>query len=291
MRWELERDLRAFDASVRPLLEARIENNVPATVLAAVLRGQFGSARPVLAMGFDENGTVAAAALRAPPWLMLCTPIGPDDAGALLDLWLQHDPDLPGVNALRDTAGTVAAAWTRRTGGSDRPRTAMAMHSLSAVMDPPRPAPGRLVTATEADRDLSIAWWEGFVADSHVIDTGAEARAAMIEYRIAQGHMFLWQDDGRPVSMVAINPPTAGVVRIGPVYTPAQERGRGYASSAVAAVSRLGLDRGAHTCMLFTDVANPTSNKIYADVGYRRIAEWEERVFTPAPGRAIHAAA
>jgi uncharacterized protein len=80
----------------------------------------------------------------------------------------------------------------------------------------------------------------------------------------------------------------AGVIRIGPVYTPADDRGRGYASSAVAAVSRLGLDGGAHTCMLYTDLANPTSNKIYADVGYRRIAAWEERVFIPpAPDTVI----
>jgi predicted GNAT family acetyltransferase len=28
--------------------------------------------------------------------------------------------------------------------------------------------------------------------------------------------------------------------------------------------------------MLFTDLANRTSNKIYAEVGYRRCADWEE---------------
>jgi len=28
--------------------------------------------------------------------------------------------------------------------------------------------------------------------------------------------------------------------------------------------------------MLFTDLANPTSNKIYAEVGYRRVGDWEE---------------
>ena len=32
-------------------------------------------------------------------------------------------------------------------------------------------------------------------------------------------------------------------------------------------------------CMLFTDLSNPTSNKIYAEVGYRRIADWEEYAF------------
>jgi predicted GNAT family acetyltransferase len=140
------------------------------------------------------------------------------------------------------------------------------------------------VAATKGDRDLALRWWDGFVADSHVIDGGPETRASNVDFRIAQGHLFLWQDEGRPVSMVAMNPAVAGVIRIGPVYTPDEARRRGYASSAVAAISRLGLDAGAHTCMLYTDLANPTSNKIYADVGYRRFAEWEERVFTPRRG-------
>jgi predicted GNAT family acetyltransferase len=34
--------------------------------------------------------------------------------------------------------------------------------------------------------------------------------------------------------------------------------------------------------MLFTDLANATSNKIYATVGFRRFADWEEYTFLPA---------
>jgi predicted GNAT family acetyltransferase len=68
----------------------------------------------------------------------------------------------------------------------------------------------------------------------------------------------------------------AGVPRIGPVYTPPEHRNRGYASSVVAALSRRLFDEGAREVVLFTDLANPTSNKIYADVGYRRVADWEQ---------------
>jgi predicted GNAT family acetyltransferase len=280
MRWELESDLGAFEARVRPLLEAHIENNVVATVLAGTVQGQFQLSPPVLAVGVEGGGAVVAAALRTAPWPMLCTPVDPDDGAALVELWLQHDPELSGINALLDTARSVAGAWARRTGGSEHCRTAMAMHSLTTVVDSPRPGPGQLVTATEADRDLALTWWDEFVAESHVIDAGPEARAATVDFRISQGHLFLWHDEGQPVSMVSTNPAVAGVVRIGPVYTPPGARRRGYASSAVAEVSRHALGTGAHTCMLYTDLANPTSNKIYADVGYRRIAEWEERVFT-----------
>ena len=280
MRWELEPDLPAFGARVRPLLEAHIENNVVATVLTGMLQGQFQASPPVLAVGLDDGGAVAAAALRTAPWPMLSTSIAAADADALVDLWLDRDPHMPGINALLDTARSVADAWARRSGGTHRCRTAMAMHSLAAVVDPPRPGPGTLVAATQADRDLTLRWWDDFVAESDVIDAGPESRVATVDFRIAQGHLFLWMDDARAVSMVSTNPAVAGVVRIGPVYTPPQARRRGYASAAVAAVSRHALDGGAHTCMLYTDLANPTSNKIYADVGYRRIAEWEERVFT-----------
>ncbi len=71
------------------------------------------------------------------------------------------------------------------------------------------------------------------------------------------------------------------------MYTPPAGRSRGYASSAVAALSRAVLDAGARRCMLYTDLANPTSNRIYAAIGYRRVAEWEEIAFA----RGAHAAA
>ena len=280
MRWELEPDLAAFAARVRPLLETNILNNVVATVVAGTVQGQLRMSPPVLAVGVGDDGAVQAAALRTAPWPMLCTPVDPDDAETLVDLWLEYDRELPGINALLDTARSVGSAWSRRTGGSEHCRTAMAMHSLSAVVEPPRPGAGQLVPATEADRDLALSWWSDFVDESHVIDGGPETRAATVDFRIAAGHLFLWRDRGESVSLVSTNPAVAGVVRIGPVYTPPEARRRGYASSAVAAVSQDALDAGAHTCMLYTDLANPTSNKIYADVGYRRIAEWEERVFT-----------
>jgi RimJ/RimL family protein N-acetyltransferase len=280
MRWVLEPDLVAFEARVRPLLEARIENNVVATVLSGVGEGDFPIALPVLALGLDERDAVAAAAMRTAPWPMLCTGLAPGQAEELLAVWLDRDPELLGVSAPLDTAHAVAAAWARRTGGTARCRTAMAMHSLTTVVDPPRPGPGRLVPATEADRELVLRWWSEFVVESHVVDAGPDSRVIAVNARIAHRRLWLWEDNGAPVAMVAVNPAVAGVVRIGPVYTPPDARRRGYASSAVAAVSREALRSGAHTCMLFTDLSNPTSNKIYADVGYRRFGEWEETEFT-----------
>jgi predicted GNAT family acetyltransferase len=62
------------------------------------------------------------------------------------------------------------------------------------------------------------------------------------------------------------------VARIGPVYTPPEYRGHGYGSAVTAAATAAVLAAGA-VPVLYTDLANPTSNKIYQAIGYRAVAD------------------
>jgi predicted GNAT family acetyltransferase len=64
------------------------------------------------------------------------------------------------------------------------------------------------------------------------------------------------------------------------VYTPPAERRRGYAAAAVAEVSRRLLDQGARVC-LFTDQANPTSNALYARLGYEPVVDMANLLVVP----------
>ena len=68
-------------------------------------------------------------------------------------------------------------------------------------------------------------------------------------------------------------------IRVGPVYTPPEQRGRGYASNLVAEVSQLQLDAGRTFVFLFTDLANPTANKIYQAIGYEPVNDVDEYDF------------
>jgi predicted GNAT family acetyltransferase len=153
------------------------------------------------------------------------------------------------------------------------------MHICDEVVDPPRPAPGHLRAAGPSERGLLIAWEQAFALEAGV--EGGGNPGATVDARLAHGAKHVWVDR-EPVATVAVSPTIAGAARIGPVYTPPQQRRRGYASSAVAAVARNILARDADRCMLFTDLANPTSNKIYAAVGFRRRGDWEEHTLTPA---------
>ena len=271
----ITRDADEFERSAWAFLAPRLEHNVPATILVNILAGRFAGARPVFAYGSDEHGSVCLAALRTHPWPLLCSELDAASAQALLDVWLVEDPDLPGVSALPGTARAIAAVWRQRTGGRTRVRMSEAMHALESVTDPPRPAAGELRVALPEDRPLLLDWISDFMLEAGV--AGAAQAEAMIDSRL----MLVW-DDGRPVSLVGVTAAVSGVVRIGPVYTPPRWRRRGYAGTAVAAASRRALSQGASRCMLFTDLANPTSNKIYAEIGYRRFADWEELVFEPA---------
>lgn len=273
MRLALIRDPDEFAARTARLLADSLECNVLATVLMAVRQGAHRDPPPIFAVGVNSRDEVAFAAMRTPPFPMLTSPLGPGDPEPLIELWLRADPDVAGISGVPDTARRLAAAWEKRTGGTSRRTFSEGMHVLEEVRDPPVPAPGALRLARAGERDVLVAWVREFVEEAGLI--GAAQADAMVDARLRQQGLLLW-DDGQPVSLVGVNPAVSGVVRIGPVYTPPALRRRGYAGSAVAAASRRALDSGARRCMLFTDLANPTSNKIYVEVGYRRCGDWEE---------------
>ncbi len=87
--------------------------------------------------------------------------------------------------------------------------------------------------------------------------------------RVAQGGYLLWED-GEPVSMAGFRT-AVGVGRVGPVWTPPDRRGKGYAAAVTRAATRAILDVGA-VAVLYTDLANPTSNGVYRRLGYRMVA-------------------
>jgi len=273
MRFTVTRDVERFAELTEDFLARALERNVMATVLSNVRRDPRAFGEPLLAYALDAKEEVCAAALRTPPWPLLVGDLPDSAAEPLMGAWLEADADVAAVNGPAESSRAVASAWRHRTGGSSRCRISEAMHILDRVREPERHPPGTLRLATPADVDLLGTWEEAFSLEAGVGVGGAARRT--VQARLERGGQFVW-DDGSPHSMLGVSPSIAGIVRIGPVYTPPEYRGRGYASSAVACAARDALQDGAHRCMLFTDLANPTSNKIYAAVGFRRMADWEE---------------
>ena len=237
----------------------------------------------------QNASTVTGAAMRTatfapyPPFLL---PMPQEAAVALARALHERGEEVLGLNGARPAADLCAAELARLGGGQVQVSLHTRLHELGELVWP-APVPGRLRAATEEDVDLALDWFGAFMGDADEQagrPRGASAhevpdRAEMLR-RIRTGGLWFWVDGaGERVHLSGVSQPAFGVARVGPVYTPPAQRGRGWASNAVARISRRIQDGGARVC-LYTDQANPTSNKIYTALGYQPVADMANLVIT-----------
>jgi GNAT superfamily N-acetyltransferase len=184
----------------------------------------------------------------------------------------------PEIGGPEPASGTVAERYAELTGTRRNLGMAQRLYQLDAVRAPVG-VPGRLREATAADEPLLVGWAAGFHAEVFG-GTGADPARPLRQRLRTGGLVYLWQVGDRPVAMNWISPPVSGVVRVSGVYTPPDRRGHGYASALVATTSQHALDAGATACCLYTDLANPVSNRIYQHIGYRPTAAMNSWLLT-----------
>ncbi len=231
----------------------------------------------------DEEGGVAGTAMRtAPfePYPMFVLPM-PEPAAVELARALHDRGEHPGgVNGALPAAAVIAEETARLHGQRAVVDQHTRLHECREVLLP-SPVEGNLRRAARADAELCLDWYRRFGAEADEQAGRTEAAAGHGEHvtlteihgRIATGSIWLLESpDGEVVHLTARNPPAFGVSRIGPVYTPKEHRGRGYAAYVVAELTRAALADGVRMC-LFTDQANPVSNKVYERIGYRPVVD------------------
>ncbi|HEY2794802.1 MAG TPA: GNAT family N-acetyltransferase, partial [Micromonosporaceae bacterium] len=184
---------------------------------------------------------------------------------------------LPTCDGPRDEARAFGERYAAATGCGWETRMDQRLLVLRDVI-PPRPAPGRCRPATMADADLIVAWAREFTAEAIPGQPPMEPEAVRRRLAVPET-VWLWDVDDQPRSLCWQSPPAAGIVRVSLVYTPPGQRGHGYAGANVGAVTRTALDSGAAACMLYTDRANPTSNRVYEAIGYSYFGDAAEIEF------------
>ena len=272
MRGTRDEDVREFRARAGPLLAAdEVRHSVPLGVLATIEDDPERYAEHHLWLAEDDDGKVAACAFMTPPFRLL--PMGgPAGFDELVEVVRADPVSVPGVSGFVPEVDRFAERWVAATGAATRIDMEMRVYTADAVT-PPAAAPGGMRVATEADRVLLTEWAHAFAAETGLTE-GPEEIARSVVGRIgADPGIVLWEDDGIPVTLAGAVQSSPGIARVGPVYTPPEHRRRGYATSLVAEWTAELLRRGAERCMLFTDLANPTSNSIYQAVGYRPVGE------------------
>ena len=216
----------------------------------------------------EHGGHVICAAVHTPPFnLVIAQPVIESAIPALADAVIGSDVALPGVTRATPEADAFARAWTARAGVMPERRRRQRIYRLTQVR-PVSGASGRARQVTETDRPLLISWIEAFAKEAlgeNQSPANGAARVVDARLRHGAGGFLLWEDD-EPVSLAGWGGKTPNGIRLGPVYTPPERRRREYASTAAVSAERLAAGR--QFCFLYTDLDNPTSNKIYTNIGY-----------------------
>jgi GNAT superfamily N-acetyltransferase len=287
-------ELRFFDDPV-PFLDVAADHLAAQPVVSTVVSGVANRIASDLDAGIPwpagvprwfavvlEGEEVVGAAMRTatfgsfPAFLL---PMGEDAARQLARVLIERGEPLSSANGALPAVQVFCDEMAAHTGGTTRVGQHTRLFELGDLVEPD-PTEGRLRPAVPEEQPLILSWYAAFMTDADEQagrepgDTPHETPTPeAMTRRIEGGRIFVWEDaSGEPVHVTAASQPSYGVSRIGPVYTPRDHRGRGFASNAVAQVSRLLRDSGEQAC-LFTDQANPTSNAIYEAIGYRRVVD------------------
>ncbi|MEO6577875.1 MAG: GNAT family N-acetyltransferase [Candidatus Limnocylindria bacterium] len=274
-----------FLATASPFLEAHeAENNLILGIASAIhaTPGVFEE-RPTFATAVDDDGQVMAATLRTPPHNQVLSWTDVPATSATLADALQDQP-LPGLLGPTAAAAAFVEEWTRITGQPAHLEVAERIFRLARVVPPERPASGGWRVIEERDRDLIAAWVLAFSEEAVPESPPIPDPMAVADRWVAQvGRIgYVWESSGRVASFVGASGQTPNGIRIAPVYTPPEQRHRGYASALTAAASQDQLDRGRRFVFLFTDLSNPTSNKIYRAIGYEPVCDMDQYRFDDA---------
>ena len=278
-------DAQTFLDEVGPFLaEHEAEHNlmfgIAATMVVDPERYRDRESAYLAAVRRDDE--VVAAAVWTPPFRAVLSMTEDVEAiTALVQDLARMPPLLTGVTGPVDVSRRFADTWTARHQVTARRSMSQRIYRLERVI-PLSGVDGSVRVGTTNDRNLLFDWTKAFFAEVDD-DQDDAAAAALVDSALKTGSrtFYLWDVDGRTVSMAGVTGPTPNGIRVGPVYTPPDQRGHGFGSAVTAAASQLQLDAGKRFVFLFTDLANPTSNKIYRSIGYEPVIDIDQWVFEP----------
>ncbi len=281
MQVQLLSDAAVFADRVQAVIAADPFTSSVLTGMVARAREENRATAGALWMVLIDHGTVVGAAMHTPPYHPFLPRLPEGAAAAVAVELLRIGRPVAGVTGERAAVDEFARTWVARTGGSSSVVTSMRMYRLGALTAPAG-VPGSVRCATGGDLTLVAEWVARFAAEA-TPDSPGDDPTAVARRRITRGEVWLWDDQGRAVSLAAGSPPADGVSRIGPVYTPPEFRRRGYGAAVTARATRACLDAGARHVVLYTDLVNPVSNSIYQKIGYRPDHDALERRLHPSP--------
>lgn len=271
MKFTIYQDVEAFKEVAIPFLEKHeAENGLPLGILESLTVQD----EPLLMATVTENDALTMVMLQTIPEqiiLSILQGLTVEDIPEFVRQIEEKGVTVPGLIGEPTFTMKLANELAELFGKRPVVKMNQRIYKLTAVKDKGS-ARGSMRLLTEQDLDVVGEWSYqfhldvGFQTDR---ETAIQKAATFIENK----RLYGWELDGALVSMAAVSRPTKHNITVSYVYTPGEYRRMGYAKACVAELSQLMLDQGYRTTSLYTDLDNPTSNKIYMEIGYEPVMD------------------
>ena len=182
------------------------------------------------------------------------------------------------MNGVAEASDTFAQIWGEKTGHEVSLLINLRAYELQKLEEIDCP-PGGMRVAEEEDVRKAVDMLNAMRAEL-VVQPGNAATLESALKNIRLRRTFFWVVAEEVVSITLTVRPQIKGVCISGVYTPPEHRRKGYARALVAEVTKEMLSRGYKMTNLFTDLSNPTSNKIYQEVGYQPVCDYHQYQFS-----------
>lgn len=271
-------DVNEFYNSVFPfLITHEAENNLLFGILNALkqdIHTYSPDVSPRLII-ISENAKIELVSLRTPPYNQVISYTDNlETVSILVDTLVHKDSDIPGIFGFKEGATEFVKLWQERRTTDVSLEMHERFHRLIRV-NPSAIGSHSLEIATQQEYKLISEWNNEFLKEALPNSSASEiaSNQTRLKQLIQQQSIFLLKAGNQILSMARKSGETPNGQIISGVYTPSDKRKRGYGTEVVAKLSQLALNEGKKFCFLSTDLANPTSNKIYYNIGYRPVID------------------
>lgn len=274
-----DQSLEAFLKNVSQLLH---ENEASNNYLIGMMNGYINfpkQLKDLYLIRIVQYSKTVAVAVKIEESNLILSYATEDQLLLLATVLKKQNVKFPGIYAEKNTSERFINAWSNSFNEEFDLTMSHTLYKLENVNMPEMIGCIRVPMVDEAD--LIAQWMFCFFKDAQPPSKQKtmEEVDALVKKLISKSLVYILEVNREPVSMSVVSRPTQNGMSIGPVYTPFALRGNGYASMLVASLSQKILDSGKNFCVLYADVKNSVSNKIYQKIGYQKLEDWSWYTF------------
>ena len=286
MKVNFHSNLADFYELVIPFL---VEHEAPNNLLIGILntlkqdlRFYSNEGKPIF-ISIEKDDEIKFVALRTPPFNQLISYTEDlNTIDILVEALINKKYDIPGVLGFKEGALKFAQLWGEKTDQEYLLGTHERIYRLDTV-NPATVGNNIFELATVTDKEIILQMGKEFILEA--LPEGStetahiESSQRRMEQSLLNNMVYVLKVEGKIVSMAKKAHVTPNGQIVNAVYTPPDKRNKGYATETVAKLCQLILSEGKKHCFLFTDLSNPTSNKIYQTIGFRPVTDMDDYRF------------